>query len=1289
MHQGPWMVGGDFNNLLFPNERLGGAEVTLADIKPFQDCLHCCELVDIKAIGSFFTWNNKQDLETLVYSRIDRCLINDDWMSMFPEAYAYFMPEGYFDRCPCVVYPFGKPITRKPHFKYFNMWRLDPNFHQVVSEGWHKEFRGTQMFQHVCKLKHLKHGLKRLNKGALGDIENKVKVAKLDLRKMQEDLISNPMDPGMVGAAKILADELLHLKAAWYMFLEQKAKVDWTAKGDDNTHYFHSQLKHRRAQNKFIQIKDQGGKLCTESSDIQQALIEYYNGLLGSSNSVDAVCESVIATGPILNASHHEILNAEVSADEIRKAMFDIGGNKAPGPDGFNSQFYKDTWEITGESVIKAVNNFFTSDIISPSQSAFVKGRDIVENILICQDLVKLYNRNAVSPRVIMKIDLQKAYDSIEWSFVSNMLSSLNFTPIFTKLILECVTTPSYTLALNGENFGFFHGKRSLRQGDPLSPLIFVICMEYLSRILDKIQEYTKFKYHPLCGRIKLNHLAFADDLLLFCRGDRTSIIGLLRAFQSFSRASGLEMNKGKSSIYSNGVDNLVLTDIIKYSGMKHGFLPFNYLGIPISSKKLSVLECNCLVERVVIRIRSIGSRKLSYARRLVLIKSVLATLHNYWAHIFILPSSILKKITQICRNFLWTRLDNDKGSILVSWDQICQTKKHGGLGVTDIIRWNKAALGKYIWWLAQKKDHLWVKWVHSIYIKRGDWHNYQPKNNGSWAWRKLCRIRDVIKAGYVGEWWLQNQQVYTIRSGYDWLGSPCMNVPWAKFVWDSGALPKISFIGWLVMQGRLLTRERLKRMGIVLDDSCVLCANAPETHAHLFIACEYSTRCLQILSSRLGCHLPSQDWFAWWNSQSFLSQKIQHQAAMLLLALIYSIWWSRNHCRTENVLLRPEFLIARFDKNSFFVFIPVLSGNNDHYICACINFASEQIEYLDNRSYDDDFEKLPYFGIARIACDLMGKFLESKGIAKVSKVSEFNFVNVEFKWQGRGYSRFDCGLYMMIHMLLFCGKPFDCALGERDVINLIRAEVVSILVLSDVNKVREDVRQMISQFKKRNLDDEEEITYSKRPRTSNPLPNRVEGSPVVKPVAIHVERSPVVIPAAVQSSGSQPMSAECIMQLLDIPEPGSQCNAINDRLYLIWDTFIQDCDKTFNLNAEFIFILVNIGGHFACASAISDYLDPRTVNRGYKITSFELRKIPFRRQIPLPNITESGIFYLERKRNRRYLVVELVATLVLADININRDVFTAKVDEFIAGKDELLGKLQKKRKVKNVLVKK
>ncbi|XP_074290770.1 uncharacterized protein LOC141617472 [Silene latifolia] len=219
------------------------------------------------AIGSFFTWNNKHDLETLVYSRLDRCLINDDWVNIFPEAYAYLMPEGYFDHCPCVVYPYGKPVTRKPTFKYFNMWRLDANFN-------------------------------KLNKGPMGDIENKVKVAKLALFKIQEELVSNPMEPTMVASAKDLFDELLNLETAWHMFMDQKTK-----------------LKNRRAKNKVIQIKDSNGKLCTTSSDIQQAFISFYKELLGSSNEVDPVCVPILNAGTLLNEAHYEILNAEVSSD--------------------------------------------------------------------------------------------------------------------------------------------------------------------------------------------------------------------------------------------------------------------------------------------------------------------------------------------------------------------------------------------------------------------------------------------------------------------------------------------------------------------------------------------------------------------------------------------------------------------------------------------------------------------------------------------------------------------------------------------------------------------------------------------------------------------------------------------------------------------------------------------------------------------------------------------------------------------------------------------------------------
>ncbi|XP_074318616.1 uncharacterized protein LOC141655434 [Silene latifolia] len=156
------------------------------------------------------------------------------------------------------------------------------------------------------------------------------------------------------------------------------------------------------------------------------------------------------------------------------------------------------------------------------------------------------------------------------------------------------------------------------------------MCMEYLTRLIKFATEKWPFQYHPLCKSLKLTHLMFADHLLLFCKGNAHSVMLLMRAFSSFSEATGLNMNNTKSEIFFNVMDEVLQEDIKRVTGFCEGQMPFRYLGVPIQARRLTKKECNSLTEKMVGKIRSLGAKKLSYAGRLTLINSVLNTLYNY-----------------------------------------------------------------------------------------------------------------------------------------------------------------------------------------------------------------------------------------------------------------------------------------------------------------------------------------------------------------------------------------------------------------------------------------------------------------------------------------------------------------------------------------------------------------------------------------------------------------------------------------------------------------------------------
>ena len=213
---------------------------------------------------------------------------------------------------------------------------------------------------------------------------------------------------------------------------------------------------------------------------------------------------------------------------------------------------------------------------------------------------------------------------------------------------MACITIPKFSICVNGELTGFFASKRGLRQGDPLSPFLFLIAMEAFSRSLSKAALHPRFGFHPKCKRINLSHICFADDIFIFAKGNETSVEIIMDELAKFEAFSGMQVNMQKSAVFLAGVNDNVKSTILNMTGFSMGNFPVKYLGVPLISTKLSHSDCLPLMDKMMARIQSWTSRSLSLAGRLQLISSVLYSIQTYWCSMFIIPKFTCYKIEQM-----------------------------------------------------------------------------------------------------------------------------------------------------------------------------------------------------------------------------------------------------------------------------------------------------------------------------------------------------------------------------------------------------------------------------------------------------------------------------------------------------------------------------------------------------------------------------------------------------------------------------------------------------------------
>ncbi|KAE8735594.1 hypothetical protein F3Y22_tig00000340pilonHSYRG00720 [Hibiscus syriacus] len=475
-----------------------------------------------------------------------------------------------------------------------------------------------------------------------------------------------------------------------------------------------------------------------------------------------------------------------------------------------------------------------------------------------------MYSRKSLSPRCAIKIDLQKAFDSVNWEFLMTVLEAMGLPGQFCGWIKACVTTHQFSVSLNGSLVGFFKGARGVRRGDPLSPYLFVLVMNVFSSLLDVAAKRGVFKYHPKCKRISLTHLCFADDLLVFFHGSFDSVMGVLSTLETFYKLSGLRLNAMKTELYACGVSDLILGQIKAGTGFRVGNLPVRYLGVPLVTRKLTSKDCTALVTKIKEKLSKWANKRLSFRGRLQLIKSVLFSIFSYWSRHLILPKGVIRDVEKLCMRSL-----------------------------TD---WSKACCLLLIKKILAGEGPLWIAWVNSYCFRSVDFWHADYRAHFSWILGKMFKLRSEASSLFCSiSSWSQ------VNARWIWDNIRCRGekVSWHRLVWFPGHIPKFSMISWMEMLDRLSTKDRLARFGIVVDSGCGLCRSGFESRDHIFSDCAYAVGVWHAILHACALNLGPLCWndlVCWLLLNLKGKSLLVHILKLAWYGFIYFIWEERNH---------------------------------------------------------------------------------------------------------------------------------------------------------------------------------------------------------------------------------------------------------------------------------------------------------------------------------------------------------------------------------------------------------
>ncbi|KAI0510194.1 hypothetical protein KFK09_010794 [Dendrobium nobile] len=639
---GPWCVGGDFNTIANASERLGGAMPILRAMEDFNSMISQCDLHDIGFFGGAYTWNRGN-----LWQRLDRILFNNDWIAKFHMTHVEHLSRTTSDHAPLLLSINANKSFISSAFKFQNMWLLNQEFLNIVGMNWEAPIFPNNNIYGMTKLwnklSRLKQVLRWWNKHVFKNLFDNIKEAENEVVDWEVCVASNPLSDNISNLNKAkLKLSALHEQEEIYW--QQKATTRFLVEGDRNTKFFHTMYNKKRVKNYIFKILDKDGRILEDENSIINSGVEHFRSIFNS-NFTSSAIENPYIVPNCISDSENFMLTKPPLEEEIWNIMQTMNLESVAGPDGFTIKFFVNTWHITKVDIIEAVNEFFsgkpyikffsstnivlipkkdlTNDwndfrpislcsffnklvskiissrlvnilprIISHNQTGFVKGRSILDNILLTQEIAHDINVKSKGGNIIFKLDITKAYDNLNWEFLYKVLALFGFSDDFILLVKNSIENCYFSVIINGANHGFFKSTQGLRQGDPLSPALFIIDVDYLSRSLEELFMRHPSLHYRTMGGIPISHLCFADDFIIFSNACLNNIKILVKFLEGFYKVSGLNINRNKSNfIVANSVKLPKINEIISLCKFNCVYFPIKYLGTPIfkGRKKASI----------------------------------------------------------------------------------------------------------------------------------------------------------------------------------------------------------------------------------------------------------------------------------------------------------------------------------------------------------------------------------------------------------------------------------------------------------------------------------------------------------------------------------------------------------------------------------------------------------------------------------------------------------------------------------------------------------------------------